>query len=473
MKAFRTLHRSILLLFLVVTVAIVTLVHFSITQIVAEQSRAQQQSLSPAFSLITSELMKPLHTAQALGHSKELMELMDKPKLDKENTVAMLDRLEQEFNLTFFVASENERIQYMSDGLVVDLVEGDVSWYFKYKDMPQNAVADIGKWEDAHFYIDIKIFNEQNEFLGFFGVGKSLKSFLQIFSTYKQQYGYDFIFADEQGDIMLSSDARLMARYSRFTNMSELSWYASLPKKVQNSRALNNRLVTINQQEYLIAEVNLNQFGWTVYLLSPLDKRQTEISQAFIASVITLLVIVFALFLTVYHLLSYFRKDMHKDVVLPHHARLPDRNQVNDDYKNLMRAYHSLSIILVDIDHFSVINDTYGRSIGDEVYHHILSYLQDNLRSKDIIGRWSSEEFILLLPEIGPHEAFEIAESLREGISNLRPVERALQIKLTASFGISYTATPRTISEVTSHAEDALYQARRDGCNLVRMQLIN
>lgn len=339
--------------------------------------------------------------------------------------------------------------------------------------MPQNAVADIGKWEDAHFYIDIKIFNEQDEFLGFFGVGKSLKSFLQIFSTYKQQYGYDFIFVDEQGDIMLSSDARLMARYSQFTNMSELSWYASLPENIQNSQALNNRLVTIDQQEHLIAEVNLNQFGWTVYLLSPLDKRQTEISQAFIASVITLLVIIFALFLTVYHLLAYFRKDMHKDVVLPHQSRLPDRSQVNDDYNNLLRAYHSLSIILVDIDHFSVINDTYGRSIGDEVYHHIVSYLQDNLRSKDIIGRWSSEEFILLLPEIGPHEAFEIAESLREGISNLRPVERALQIKLTASFGISYTATPRTISEVTSHAEDALYQARRDGCNLVRMQLIN
>lgn len=473
MKAFRTLHRSILLLFLVVTVAIVTLVHFSITQIVAEQSRAQQQSLSPAFALITSELMKPLHTAQALGQSTELIELMDKPKLDKEKTVAMLDRLEQEFNLTFFVASENERIQYMSDGLVVELLEGEVSWYFKYKDMPQNAVADIGKWEDAHFYIDIKIFNEQDEFLGFFGVGKSLKSFLQIFSTYKQQYGYDFIFVDEQGDIMLSSDARLMARYSQFTNMSELSWYASLPENIQNSQALNNRLVTIDQQEHLIAEVNLNQFGWTVYLLSPLDKRQTEISQAFIASVITLLVIIFALFLTVYHLLAYFRKDMHKDVVLPHQSRLPDRSQVNDDYNNLLRAYHSLSIILVDIDHFSVINDTYGRSIGDEVYHHIVSYLQDNLRSKDIIGRWSSEEFILLLPEIGPHEAFEIAESLREGISNLRPVERALQIKLTASFGISYTATPRTISEVTSHAEDALYQARRDGCNLVRMQLIN
>ena len=472
-KAFRTLHRSILLLFLVVTVAIVTLVHFSITSIVAEQSRAQQQSMSPAFALITEELLKPLHTAQALGQSRELVALMDRPTLDREEAFNMLERLEQEFDLTFFVASENERIQYMSDGQIVDLVEGEVNWYFKYKAMPQSAVADIGKWEDAHFYIDIKVFNEDNEFLGFFGVGKSLTSFLQIFSSYKQQYGYDFLFVDDKGDIMLSSDPRLMARYSRFTNMSELSWFSSLPEEVQNSQALNNRLITIDQSEYLIAEVDLNQFGWTVFLLSPLDKRQTAISQGFIVSVITLLVVIFALFLMVYHLLYYFRKDLHKDVVLPSRTRLPDRTQVQDDYRKLIRAYHSVSIILVDIDHFSVINDTYGRNIGDQVYHHVMTFLQDSLRSKDVIGRWSSEEFILLLPETGPHEAYEIAESLRADISQLRPVERSLQIKLTASFGVSYTAIERTMSEVTDCAEDALYQARRDGCNQVSMQLIS
>ena len=297
MNTFRTLHRSILVLFAVVVLAIVTLVHFSISKIVAEQSRAQQQSLSPAVSLIVEQLLKPLHTSEALGHSTELVTLMEGDEVDEAAIFNTLNRLEREFGLSFFIASESAKRQYNSDGTTIDLIEGEVSWYFKYRDGPQDAVADIGKWEDTHFYIDLKVFDDDGRFLGFFGIGKSLRSFINVFDSYKEQYGYDFLFVDEKGDIMLSSDPSLVASYSDFTNLSELPWYASLPITVQDEQALNNKLVTIDQKDFLIAEVKLNQFGWTVFLLSPLEDRQTEISQAFIFSVVTLLVVVFSLFL--------------------------------------------------------------------------------------------------------------------------------------------------------------------------------
>ena len=287
MNTFRTLHRSLLVLFAVVVIAIVTLVHFSVSKIVAEQSRAQQQSLSPAISLIVEQLLKPLHTSEALGHSTELVHLMDGETLDEDAIFASLTRLEEKFGLSFFIASETSRKLYNSDGSTLDLIEGEVSWYFKYRDYPEDAVADIGKWEDTHFYIDIKIYDFDGKFLGFFGIGKSLRSFLSVFDSYKKQYGYDFLFVDGNGDIMLSSDPKLIATYSDFTNLSELPWYASLPLSVRNDQALNNKLVTIDQKDYLIAEVKLNQFGWTVFLLSPLEDRQTEISQAFIFSVVT------------------------------------------------------------------------------------------------------------------------------------------------------------------------------------------
>ena len=133
MKTFRTLHRSILLLFAVVVIAIVTLVHFSVNKIVAEQSRAQQQSLSPAISLIVNQLLKPLHVSEALGHSRELVELMDKDQVNEEDIFTALSRLEEEFGLYFFIASEKARMQYNSDGSTIPLVKGEVSWYFKYK----------------------------------------------------------------------------------------------------------------------------------------------------------------------------------------------------------------------------------------------------------------------------------------------------------------------------------------------------
>ena len=94
------------------------------------------------------------------------------------------------------------------------------------------------------------------------------------------------------------------------------------------------------------------------------------------------------------------------------------------------------------------------------------------MRDQDILGRWSSDEFILLLPNTGPHEAFDIAQNLRHGIATLPPMPENTKLHITASFGISFTASSRGMNEVTAHAEDALYQAKRDGSNLVRMQLI-
>nr|WP_211162810.1 sensor domain-containing diguanylate cyclase [Alteromonas ponticola] len=466
------LHRSFLLLFAIVIISIVTLVHVSISTIVAEQSRAQQQSLSPAISLIVEQLLKPLHVSEVLGKSQEVEALLNAEEVDEEAVFRVLQRLQSEFDLFFFLASEKARIQYDADGSKRSLTEGDISWYFKYKDLPQDKVADIGKWENPHFFIDIKIFNDYGEFLGFFGIGKSLASFVSIFETYKQQFGYDFLFVDEKGDIMLSSDPALMADSSNFTNLSELTWYASLPKAVQQQRDLNNKLVTIEHEDYLIAEVRLNQFNWTVYLLSPLQERQSEISQGFIISVVTLLVVIFSLFLMVYHLLYYFRRDINAELIIRTTHSLPPREEMESYYQKLMSQHNAVSIILVDLDNFSQLSDTYGRNVADGVLDKVAGYLSGQLNQSDVLGRWSSEEFIILRPLFGPHDAFEFAQQLRYGIATLSGPDSQPDAKITASFGVSFTAIPRPMSEITINAEDALYQAKRDGCNLVRMQLI-
>ena len=475
MSIFRTLHRSILVLFAVVVVSIVTLVHFSITKIVAEQSRAQQESMSPAINLIVEQLIMPLHIAETLSKSRELIDMMSidpSDEFDETEVYGMLERLEKEFGLIFFIASESKRKQFNSDGSKIDLIEGEVNWYFKYKDSPRNAVADIGKWEDTHFYIDLKIFDDEGKFLGFFGVGKALNSFITVFESYKLEHGYDFIFVNDSDDIMLSSDPSLIAAFSEFKNLSDLPWYQGLSDEIKLSKNLNNQLVRKDNLDFLIAEIHLGQFDWTLYLLSPLNARQTEISRGFIASVVSLLVVIFALFLLIYNILYYFRKDMQSNNVNFFPARLPDRISIEEKYNELLDQKHEVAVIIVDIDNFTHINDTYGRNTGDDILESFTAYLNVKLRSKDILGRWSSEEFIILMPDTGPHEAYDIAQKLRHGVDQIEPPTSHQNIKLTASFGVSYTATPRPMNEVTANADDALYQAKRDGNNLVRMQLV-
>ncbi len=473
MNIFRTLHRSILILFAVVVMSIVTLVHFSISKIVAEQSRAQQQSISPALSLIVEQLLKPLHVSQTLVEAKELKDLMKDKNIDQSAMLAMLKRLESEFGMAFFIASETSRMQYNSNGTMLELKPEKVDWYFRYKEWKQDAIADIGQWENPHFYIDLKLYDESGEFLGFFGTMKSLDSFVEVFDKYKTEHGYDFVFVDQDNNIALSSDPSLNVAGTTFTTVDSLDWYQQAKRDNRLQNSLNNALVRVDGKDVLIAEVKVDPFGWTMYLLTPLEARQTEISRSFIFSVVTLLVIIFALFLLIYHLLYYFKKDMQKGYQIDPLTQLPNRNKVELRYAEFLDRKQQVGVVLIDIDHFKAVNDTHGHNAGDQVLRQVANMLRNELREGDIIGRWGGEEFVLLLPDTSPEQAFEVAQKLRHRMANMTTSTGTLSIQITASFGVSHTKTDRPLTEVLGYADDALYQAKRDGRNLVRMQLTN
>jgi diguanylate cyclase (GGDEF)-like protein len=455
----------------VVLISIVTLVHISVSKIVAEQSRAQQQSYSPALQLIVEQLMQPLHISQTLAKAKELNDLMRNPLNNEDQIFATLKRLNQEFSLNFFIASEISRIQYNSEGEKIELTEDKVDWYFRYKAQPENAMADIGQWQNPQFYIDLKIYDDEGNFLGVFGVGKSLDAFTHVFDEYKKTYGYDFIFVDQNKDITLTSDPELLVKGVTFKNLTDLPWFQAL-KPDQQQTSLNNLLLQINGQEALIAELNIQPFDWTLYIITPLQSRKTEISRGFIISIVILLAAIFGLFLLIYNLMYYFKKDMQKIRQIDILNELANRNNIALKFEELMHEKESVSLVLIDLDNFKPINETHGGKAGDIVLRQVAQMLLSNIRDTDILGRWCGEEFILLMPDTGPHEAAELCQELCKKLAATTITTDTTTIQITASFGISFTATPRNLSEVVSVADDALFSAKRDGRNMVRVQLI-
>jgi diguanylate cyclase (GGDEF)-like protein len=465
---FHTLHRSILILFAVVVVSIVFLVHISVSKIVAEQSRAQQKSHSSALQLIVEQLMQPVHISQTLAKAKELNDLMRNPLDNEEQIFTTLKRLNKEFSLNFFIASEISRIQYDSKGKKIELTEGKVDWYFRYKAQPENAMADIGRWQDPQFYIDLKIYDDEGNFLGVFGVGKSLEAFTHVFNEYKKTYGYNFIFVDQNKDITLTSDPELLIKDVTFKNLADLPWFQTLEPEQQHT-SLNNLLLQINGQQALIAELNIEPFDWTLYIITPLQYRQTEISRGFIISVVTLLAVIFGLFLLIYNLLYYFKKDMQKINIL---AELGNRNKITLKYEKLMSEEQSVSLALINLDNFKLINEIHGRNAGDIVLRQVAQMLQNDTREIDTLGRWAGEDFILLMPNTGPHEAVAVCQKLCIKLAAMTITTGTTSIQITGSFGVSFTATARTLSQVLTAADDALFSAKRDGKNMVRLQLI-
>ncbi|HEY0721763.1 MAG TPA: sensor domain-containing diguanylate cyclase [Gammaproteobacteria bacterium] len=130
------------------------------------------------------------------------------------------------------------------------------------------------------------------------------------------------------------------------------------------------------------------------------------------------------------------------------------------------RSGHPLSLILVDIDHFKAIPDSHGHLVGDRVLVEMAALLQESLRQSDYLIRWGGEEFAILTPDLDEENGAQLAERLRDKVSNHRFSEG---LTLTISAGVAQLNDEDVPTRWVSRADQALYSAKTSGRNRVVM----
>lgn len=137
-------------------------------------------------------------------------------------------------------------------------------------------------------------------------------------------------------------------------------------------------------------------------------------------------------------------------------------------YATMVKRENEMGLIMIDIDHFKTINDTYGHNIGDKVLVSISLILKKYFRNVDIICRWGGEEFVVLVPTASVENSVKIAEKIRQGIEDEKILDGK---KITASFGVTSVEKDDKLENVIKRADEALYEAKKNGRNSVKINL--
>ena len=140
---------------------------------------------------------------------------------------------------------------------------------------------------------------------------------------------------------------------------------------------------------------------------------------------------------------------------------------LNSEISRANRYDHPLSFVIFDIDHFKIINDSFGHKIGDQVLQGLASVVDDNIRDIDVFARWGGEEFVLILPCITIEEAINFSERLRQLISK---AELSKGVYITCSFGVSEYHNTDAVEDLFHRADQALYRVKNNGRNGVQCE---
>jgi diguanylate cyclase (GGDEF)-like protein len=153
------------------------------------------------------------------------------------------------------------------------------------------------------------------------------------------------------------------------------------------------------------------------------------------------------------------------DLLTGLYNRVGLEEKLEQEQSRSQRSEKPFSIILADIDHINNINEKFGMKTGDQVIIRTASILTESVRNHDLAGRWSSEEFLVLLPETGFEDAKMLAEKIRSRIEKEKLDFNQNQIDLTLSMGVNICQPEMNWEKCLSAAQDCLHQAKKLGRN--------
>ena len=136
-----------------------------------------------------------------------------------------------------------------------------------------------------------------------------------------------------------------------------------------------------------------------------------------------------------------------------------------------MVSHTTLTVVMIDIDHFKSVNDTFGHPVGDQVIRGLAWLLKGRLRSSDMIGRYGGEEFLIALPDVSPEQARLVIDRIREDFSSLPHAHQTGALFATFSAGIASAEESVSAEQLTEAADNALLEAKRLGRNRVETSL--
>lgn len=245
------------------------------------------------------------------------------------------------------------------------------------------------------------------------------------------------------------------------TEIRSITIYGFFPAVIGGLLFLGTRLGTLLGFTYIVTLLIYHWYYHTSHF---------EFIMQFLALLATLLIAFFYEIVSSYHseLLSSTLEEAKSLAQIDQLTGILNRREFLYQVGMMEDKYENYTMVMIDIDDFKSINDTYGHAMGDNTLKLITQTIRSYIRESEPFGRLGGEEFAIMFP-LPLTQAYQRSEEIREAIEKSRLKREKIDLRMSVSIGLAYTQDVSDLDELLSRADKALYQAKNEGKNRVKV----
>ncbi|MBV7480670.1 sensor domain-containing diguanylate cyclase [Pseudomonas sp. PDM31] len=427
------------------------------------------------YSEIQKDLVRPILISSMMSRDTFMRDWVVNGEKDSDQMTRYLNEVMTHYGAyTAFFVSNTSLTYYHAKGVLkqVKATEPRDAWYFRVRDMNDpyeiNLDPDLANKDNLTFFINYKVYDYNNRFIGAAGVGLTVDAVIKLIDKYQQRYQRSVYFVDNFARLVLTGaeggpqGAQIGQKLSQLSSMKDL--VSQLPKP-----HIGSYEYSVQGQGHFLNVRFIPELNWYLFVDKREDGALNDIRQSLYLNLLICLVVTLVVMVLLNRVIKRFQDRIQAQATLDSLTELPNRRGFDllavQAIHEAQRELNPLTALLLDLDHFKALNDTYGHLAGDQVLSGFARDLQSCLRHCDIVCRWGGEEFIVLLKDTDAETGHEIAEKIRQYVAHQRYAYNEHMMQVTVSIGLTALQPDDTLHSLLSRADHGMYRAKQSGRN--------
>lgn len=429
------------------------------------------------YSEIQKDLIRPTQIASMMSRDTFLRDWVIAGEQDAQPMTRYLREVQDHYGtFTSFFISEKSRTYYQAKGVLKQVKEGEPrdAWYFRVRNMAEpyeiSVDPDMANADRLTFFINFKVFDYQDNFIGVAGVGLTVDAVVKLVDDYQRRYDRAIYFTDRNGRLVLTSAAGGPMGAHRGQLLSEVADLEPLLAVLPQPKSGRFDYQEHGRGHFLNVRY-IPELDWYLFVDKHEEGALASIRHSLYLNLLICALISLVVLGLVFLATRRYQQHIAALATTDSLTSLPNRRGFDllaaQALHEAQRDQSPLSALLIDLDNFKQLNDTHGHLAGDQVLRGFSRALQSNLRQSDIICRWGGEEFILLLKDTGSSTARQLAEKIRLQTEQEVFAFNGVNLRVTTSIGITELHRGDSLERILGRADRALYRAKQAGRNRV------